>query len=341
MHSNYSRLSKIRHEYIFGFLFVGIICVTFTPYASAQIENGIKLERKIPGEMREVSYGDIHDDARSIIPPDLTVFTVRLPRLIALVVLVIYWITAAVAIIRKQKTWAWFAFSRSATDAIRIVSSVVIFASLAYESAVLGIQPPLFFIICVPLFWIGVGIAGFLGGCTGGKKKPPPRCCCCVNSVLIQNIQNLIVQDAAGNIVGVGHSFDCVINMQYAGGSGGKCSCVLHWNERTDVPPTGVPNYPANQWVDVFQIFPQSPIFNPWKNRIEPCPQGGPLVVTITDTPLIAAPGMTITAYLDFNIVVDSCGGCGCANVSRSDTARQELEIINGVPTIPGTFRHP
>lgn len=326
---------------ILSVLFVGIACMTFVSHASAHGATEIGLNHEAPIEVGVTSSEDSNKNTKSVTPSDRAVLMVRIPRLIALVGLLIYWGMAAIGILRGRKTCSWLVFSWSLSDVVRIALSATILVSLAYEAMVFGIQPPIFFIICVPLFWIGVVIVGLLGGCTGGKKKPPARCCCCVNSVLIQNINNLEVQDAAGNVIGVGHSFDCVIDMQYTAGGGNKCSCVLHWNERTDIPPTGVPNYPPNAWVDVFQIYPQSPTFDPWKNRVEPCPQGGPLVVTITDTPLLAAPGMTITAYLDFNIVVDSCVGCGCANASRSDTARQELEIINGVPTIPGIFRHP
>jgi hypothetical protein len=160
------------------------------------------------------------------------------------------------------------------------------------------------------------------------KEGPITPCCCCVNSVQIQNINNI------DNATHMGHSFDAVISMTYSG-SGSKSRCTLEWWEKTDVPYFA-PAQKANTWHDMFALIPTSPTLEPWVNRAEPCP--GNNTVTITDPPALGkTPGRTVSRTLEFRIVVKSGGGCTCGNASSEATAKQVLAMVNATPDWPNS----
>jgi hypothetical protein len=132
-----------------------------------------------------------------------------------------------------------------------------------------------------------------------------------------------------GAWVANGHSFDFVIQMTFTGGTGGSADCTFEWWEKVDVP--AISGHSANTWTDMFVLAPTSPTFDPWNNRVVPCPAGGNLTVTIVDVPSLGAPpGSTQTRTLDFRLMVKSGGGCGCANGCLMAKARQILTMVNG-----------
>ncbi|HYO50895.1 MAG TPA: DUF4157 domain-containing protein [Chloroflexia bacterium] len=156
--------------------------------------------------------------------------------------------------------------------------------------------------------------------CNGNSSQ---KCCCCVNSVSIGNINRI------DNTTHMGHSFDLVASMAYTG-NGTKDSCRLEWWEKTNVP--AIPGHQPNTWTDMYALYPQSPTFDPWKNRAEPCP--GNNSVTIMDPPSLGKrPGRTVTRTLEFRIVVNSGASCNtCGNASKQATATQVLAMVNGAP---------
>lgn len=172
--------------------------------------------------------------------------------------------------------------------------------------------------------------AGTPAACTTGTC---PKCCCCVTSIAIQNITPY------NNGSQFGHNFDVVMNMNFAGGSGGTVDCTLEWWEKTNIPYFAVGS--ANTWTQLYGVV-ASPTFDPWNNRTIPCPAGGSVSATITDVPgLGIQPGRTAKRTLEFKLVVKSGAGCSCGSASVTATATQVLEITNGVPTHPGSFTTP
>ncbi len=159
-------------------------------------------------------------------------------------------------------------------------------------------------------------------------------CCCCVDSVAIQNIA------AFNNGSQFGHTYDFVIDMTFAAGASATANCTLQWREKTNVP--AIPGHLPDTWMDLYSFYSQSPTFDPWNNRVIPCPGGGHLRVTITDPPAMGIrPGRTTRRTLEFRLSVTSGGGCSCANALATATATQVIEIVDGVPTGPGTFTTP
>jgi hypothetical protein len=167
-------------------------------------------------------------------------------------------------------------------------------------------------------------------GCSGGTA-PCPKCCGCVTGVAIQNVQMFTTPpiNRGGGTVANGHSFDFVINMSFTGGTGGNSDCTFEWWEKVDNLGIG---QTANTWTEMFAFAPTSPTFDPWNNRVVPCPAGGNLTVTIVDVPSLGMPpNFSGTRNLEFRLMVKSGGGCGCANGCLMAKAKQVLTMVNGV----------
>jgi hypothetical protein len=157
------------------------------------------------------------------------------------------------------------------------------------------------------------------------------KCCGCVTSATIGNIQPY----NDGNRFG--HNFDFTIQMSFTAGAGGTSDCTLEWWEKTNIPYLDIMS--ADTWIELYGPYSVSPTFDPWKNRVVPCPGGGALTVTITDVPgLGIRPGRTARRTLQFRLVVKSGSGCACTDASQTATATQVLEIVNGVPAGSGTL---
>lgn len=157
--------------------------------------------------------------------------------------------------------------------------------------------------------------------------SPSCDCCCCVTSLAIQNINRI---DTAAKM---GHSFDLAIGLSYTG-TATKQRCNLEWWEKTDVP--ALTGHAPNTWTDMYSQFSQSPTFDPWRNRSEPCPGTGN--VTINDPPALGRrPGRTVTRTLEFRLVVNSGSGCTCGHGSLQVTATQVLVMVNAAPDWTGS----
>lgn len=167
--------------------------------------------------------------------------------------------------------------------------------------------------------------------------QPCPKCNCCVTSVAIQNVQPISATPTLfryGTIdyyASNGHSFDFVMNFNFAAGTGGTSDCTFEWWEKVDLPAHAT--HPANTWTEMYTVgSPTSIIWIPWTNRVIPCPGGGNLSVTFTDPPSLGnAPGRTLTRTLDFKLVAKSGTGCPCATTSATARATQVLVMVNGV----------
>jgi hypothetical protein len=175
-----------------------------------------------------------------------------------------------------------------------------------------------------------------------GAAAPPtspvqtcPKCNCCVTSVSIGNVRSFsgttgFTEPNIGITLNNGHAFDFVMNFAFAAGTSGTSDCTFEWWEKVNLP--ALTGHAPNTWTDMFAGFPTSPTFNPWTNRVIPCPGGGNLTVTITDPPSLGnAPGRTLTRTLEFRLVAKSGSGCPCAKTSATATATQVLVMVNGV----------
>ena len=126
-----------------------------------------------------------------------------------------------------------------------------------------------------------------------------------------------------------GHSFDFVINMSFAAGTAGTSDCTLEWWEKVDGLGIG---QTANTWTEMLKFARTSVTFDPWNNRVVPCPGGGNLTVTIVDIPSLGAqsPSFSGDRTLEFRLMIKSGGGCGCANGCLMAKAKQVLTMVNG-----------
>jgi hypothetical protein len=188
------------------------------------------------------------------------------------------------------------------------------------------------------------GGSGTPAACTTGTC---PKCCCCVTSAAIGNVRSFsgatgFVSPNTGLTLYNGHAFDFVIEMNFAGGSGGSSDCALEWWEKVNLPAHTT--HPAGKWTEMTTVgSPGSPTFRPWDRRVIPCPAGGNLTVTITDPPSLGnPPGITQTRTLEFRLVVKSGAGCSCSKTSVTATAKQVLVMINGtLDTSASSFTTP
>ncbi len=178
--------------------------------------------------------------------------------------------------------------------------------------------------------------AGSGANAPANPVQPCPKCNCCVTSVAIGNVRFFsgstgFVSPNTGNTLHNGHAFEFTMNFSFAGGTAGTSDCTCEWWERVDLPAHAT--HPANTWTEMITVgSPGSPTFNPWANRVIPCPGGGNLSVTITDPPSLGnAPGRTLTRTLEFKLVAKSGSGCPCAITSATATAKQVLVMVNGV----------
>ena len=158
---------------------------------------------------------------------------------------------------------------------------------------------------------------------TSGPMLQRADCPCCADGLTIDNIRK------TDNAQRIDHKFDVNFNLQYPA-SGPKGSCVLEWWEKTDVP--AVPGHKPNTWTELYALYPQSPTFDPWKNRAETCASSSP--VTIMDDPHLGkSPGRTVTRTLEFKIKVNSMpasSDSGCTAATQEVTAKQVLVMVNG-----------
>jgi hypothetical protein len=173
--------------------------------------------------------------------------------------------------------------------------------------------------------------SGRSGAGSSGGSSPCPKCCGCVTRVAIQNVQ-MFTKPAifrGGAWVSNGHSFDFVIDMSFTGGSGGTSDCNLEWWEKVDGLGIG---QTANTWTEMLKFAPTSPTFDPWNNRVVPCPGGGNLTVTIVDIPSLGdqSPSFSADRTLEFRLMIKSGGGCGCAHGCLMAKAKQVLTMVNG-----------
>jgi hypothetical protein len=157
-----------------------------------------------------------------------------------------------------------------------------------------------------------------------------------VVSVTIQNVRSYsgstgFVSPNTGNTLYNGHAFDFVMNFSFAAGGSGTSDCTCEWWEKVNLPAHAT--HPAGTWTEMITVgSPGSPTFNPWANRVIPCPAGGNLTVTITDPPSLGnAPGRTLTRTLEFRLIAKSGTGCSCSITSATATATQVLVMVNGV----------
>jgi hypothetical protein len=172
--------------------------------------------------------------------------------------------------------------------------------------------------------------SGRSGASSSGGTAPCPKCCCCVTQVAIQNVQMFTSPVfRGGGWAANGHSFDFVINMTFAAGSAGTSDCTLEWWEKVDGLGIG---QTANTWTEMFKFASTSPTFNPWNNRVVPCPGGGNLTVTIVDIPGLGSqsPSFSGDRTLEFRLMIKSGGGCGCAHGCLMAKAKQVLTMVNG-----------
>jgi hypothetical protein len=145
-----------------------------------------------------------------------------------------------------------------------------------------------------------------------GRAAAPVGCNCVPRQVAIKNVQSY----RRGKLYG--HSFDVAITVDYFTPPGGRAGqdAQLIWREKTDRPPSWQ-GLAANNWSDMFALFPGSPTFAGWTaNRTKPCP--GSEVATITDPPgaSVDLPART----LEFDIYVRGM------QVSHNARAKQVLE---------------
>jgi hypothetical protein len=151
-------------------------------------------------------------------------------------------------------------------------------------------------------------------------------CCCCVDDLQIYDPFIYKPPQMGPNLAG--HIFTTKVKMSYKG-SGAKSSCALEWWEKTDRPYLLV--LQPNTWTNLAGN-PQAKSIGNWKTeRKEPCP--GQDAFNMVDSPgLGLSPGMNATRTLEFRIGINSGSGCtDCGNKSKRVTARQFLQVTNGV----------
>jgi hypothetical protein len=161
----------------------------------------------------------------------------------------------------------------------------------------------------------------------------------CYGCVTNTRISNIVAFNKGGFF---GHHFDFTIDMNFIAGTDDVFDCTLEWWEKSNIPSK--PEVArADQWVDMVPYFPRSTVFEPWKKKKLPCPNGGPLSVTLTDWPALKIlPGRSDKRILEFRLTVNShLGGKKCAQASQTTTAKQVLEIRDGVPVGEGSFTTP
>jgi len=161
----------------------------------------------------------------------------------------------------------------------------------------------------------------------GLQAQQAPQCVyCCANDVTIKNVRRI------DDSLHWGTSFDVEVELEFPKGAAKNGStkyedCQLIWKEKTDLP--AIPGHQPNQWTDMYGLYPQSPTFDPWRNKqIKP---GQTTHVTINDPPALGKrPGRNATRTLEFEIVVKSSSGPACQKKEVSATAWQFLEMRNG-----------
>ena len=166
------------------------------------------------------------------------------------------------------------------------------------------------------------------------------KCCCCAESIVIRNIKR-IDRDGFWNqgqyfpFGDWGTAFDVVIGLSYRTSTSER-DCTLQWFETSDVPYFD--DMQPNSEIDVFENNPGPHLpggtFAPWwgppLGRDKPCP--GSETVSLHDEPKIGKiKGISRKRYLLIRIVVKSAADCPCSKSEVWVTARQLLEVKNGV----------
>ena len=167
-----------------------------------------------------------------------------------------------------------------------------------------------------------VGDIDFLGEC--GK-------CECIERVQLTNIRQY------QNGKQFGHKFDIVVTLKSTPSTDNYTHyAILDWSEKVtpQIPwQTDNPRFRSGDWNNMYQLFQDSPTFDPWNNHSVPNPTST-YSVTITDDPasVLGLPKRT----LDFRITVKSSASpsCKCDNQSITRTAEQILASTPNKPTI-------
>lgn len=156
-----------------------------------------------------------------------------------------------------------------------------------------------------------------------------------MDGLKIENVQEI------DNQTWLGHQFDTVMSMYYRqiGAGEREGDCKLEWWELTNIPY--LRGMAEDVWKNIFRDYPQSPTFDPWRNRSKPCPGRDPNRIVITDPPSLAKRrGRNAKRYLCFRIIIRSTPGCRCRYSYLMVTAKQWIRMING-QNGGLAFRHP
>jgi len=163
-------------------------------------------------------------------------------------------------------------------------------------------------------------------------------CCCCVDDLSVTDVATLMY----GNLSAAGHSFTVNADLSYKLPDGGgyvKGDCTLRWEERSNIPSTGMSHYmQPRAWVDQMDAVRQgllpiiSETLRPWFFRERPCP--GEETVAMKDKPGAQNVPGTLARWLDIKVTISStqepkCEG-KCSNKSMTVSTRQELEFRGG-----------
>ena len=162
-----------------------------------------------------------------------------------------------------------------------------------------------------------------------------PRCCCCAENIVIpkHGIGDIVPNPPLYTLCG--NFFTVIISLEYVQ-SLLLADCRLDWGETItfdgDKPlPPLRPGHTIGFPTDLVDIDPTSPTFNPWWKKPFRCP--GALTVSIYDPPAVNTRPLrkVRTSTIHFDIVVYSAEGCICSKPRVWITAKQVVEIENGV----------
>jgi RHS repeat-associated protein len=162
-------------------------------------------------------------------------------------------------------------------------------------------------------------------------SPPGPCCCACVIGLKIDHVQKINQQHYPWEY---GHRFNVIINLEYKHKKGSGDAQLL-WEEKSDRPPPWY-QVPPNTWVDLFYKFPDSLVFDGWRNRSTFCPSTQ--TITLDDRPIsFLQLGSESDRTLDFRITVRSGFKCDCSLPFLTVTAKQILKASDAPP--PGNLQ--
>lgn len=103
----------------------------------------------------------------------ITLDQLRLVRVIAFGAGLALFGAAARAAMEGSRRWP--AFPRGALSWALVSTSLLVVASVAAERVWFGIQPPILYFLCLPLFWLGAAALLFAGGCGSAERREEPE----------------------------------------------------------------------------------------------------------------------------------------------------------------------